>query len=75
MQQQQNEYSTIISSSPKAHNSFNKFFISMISSEGNVCQLNSEFDKYNELIDKNKNKKKLLLETYINSKIHQLQAS
>lgn len=74
MQQQQNEYSTIVSSS-KAHNSFNKFLISMISSEGNVCQLNSELDKYNELIDENKNKKKLLLETYINSKVYHLRTS
>ncbi|XP_076663574.1 HAUS augmin-like complex subunit 3 isoform X2 [Andrena cerasifolii] len=75
MQQQQNEYSAIVSSSSKAHNSFNKFLISMISSNGNVCQLNSELDKYNELIDQNRNKKKLLLETYINSKIYHLQTS
>ena len=60
MQQQQNEYSTIISSS-KAHNFFNKFLISVICSEGNVCQLNSKLDKYNELIDKNKNTKKLIV--------------
>ena len=39
----------------KAHNSFNKFLISMICSEGNVCQLNSKLHKYNELIDENKN--------------------
>ena len=73
MQQQQNEYSAIVSSSSKAHNSFNKFLISMISGNGNACQLNSELDKYNELIEENKNKKKLLLETYLNSGIHRLQ--
>lgn len=73
MQQQQNEYSAIVSSSPNIHNSFDKLLISMICGEHNICQLTTALDKYNELMDENKNKKKLLMETCFNSKICKLE--
>ncbi|KOC65373.1 hypothetical protein WH47_09952 [Habropoda laboriosa] len=73
MHQQQTEYSAIITSSPKAHNSFHKIFISMICGNDSMRQLNSALDKYNDLIGENKTKKQFVLKTYLNSKIHKLE--
>ncbi|XP_017876970.1 HAUS augmin-like complex subunit 3 [Ceratina calcarata] len=72
MQQQQNEYTAMLSS-PTPHNSFHKHFISMISDEDDKHQLNSILDKYNNIIDENKTKKQTILESYLKSKIHKLE--
>ncbi|XP_053980951.1 HAUS augmin-like complex subunit 3 [Hylaeus volcanicus] len=74
MQQQQDEYLAVTSSSPKLHNSFNNLLVSMISSGINIQELNSALNRYNELLDENKNKKQFVFETYLNSKIHKLEA-
>ena len=57
MQKLQNKYSAIVSS-PKIHNSFHKFFLSMVCSDNSTHQLNCALQKYNDLIDENKIKKK-----------------
>ncbi|XP_076222437.1 uncharacterized protein LOC116431744 [Nomia melanderi] len=73
MEQQQEEYSMLISSAPDTFNLFNKLLVSMLCNSDNVHQLNSALDKYNELINENKNKKQFILETDINSKIDKLE--
>ncbi|XP_033297310.1 uncharacterized protein LOC117204218 isoform X2 [Bombus bifarius] len=72
MQKLQNKYSAIVSS-PKIHNSFHKIFFSMVCSDNSTHQLNSALQKYNDLIDENKIKKKNLLKTYLNSKVDKLE--
>lgn len=72
MQKLQNKYSAIVSS-PKIHNSFHKFFLSMVCSDNSTHQLNCALQKYNDLIDENKIKKKNLLKTYLNSKVDKLE--
>ncbi|CAK9821471.1 hypothetical protein ANTRET_LOCUS192 [Anthophora retusa] len=74
MHQQQNEYSAIIGSSPNAHNSFHESFISMVCGNDSTNQLNFALDKYNNLIGENEIKKQFLLKTYLNSKMHKLEA-
>ncbi|XP_029040733.2 HAUS augmin-like complex subunit 3 [Osmia bicornis bicornis] len=73
MQQEQTKYFCLVNSSSKEHNSFNQFFISMIFNGDNTCSLNSALDKYNEIMDENKNKKQLILKAHFNSIIHKLE--
>ncbi|XP_076276595.1 uncharacterized protein LOC143207255 isoform X2 [Lasioglossum baleicum] len=73
MQQQQKEYSTLVSSSPDTSNSFVKLLVSILCDGDNTQQLNSALDKYNELLNENKVKKQFILRRDINSKIDQLE--
>nr|XP_033333654.1 uncharacterized protein LOC117224662 [Megalopta genalis] len=73
MQQQQEEYSMLVSSCPDTHNSFVKLLVSILCNGDNTQQLNSALDKYNELINENKVKKQFILETDIQSKIDELE--
>ncbi|XP_076639762.1 uncharacterized protein LOC143351766 isoform X1 [Colletes latitarsis] len=75
MQQQQHEYSAVMSSSSKTHNSFNNLLVSMIYNGDNTPELNSALNRYNELIDENKIKKEFIFKTYLNAKIHKLETS
>lgn len=45
----------------------------MVCSDNSTHQLNSVLQKYNDLIDGNKIKKKNLLKTYLNSKVNKLE--
>ncbi|XP_076391699.1 HAUS augmin-like complex subunit 3 isoform X2 [Megachile rotundata] len=74
MQQQQSDYSKTMTSSPEEHNSFNQFFVSMICNGDITCPLNFALHRYNKVIDKNKEKKQLILKHYLNSKIYKLEA-
>lgn len=73
MQQQQSDYSKTMTS-PEEHNSFNQFFVSMICNGDTTCPLNVALHRYNEVIDKNKEKKQLILKRYLNSKVYKLEA-
>ncbi|XP_015431821.1 PREDICTED: uncharacterized protein LOC107188062 [Dufourea novaeangliae] len=72
MQQQQQEYFTLMSSSPNTHNSFNKILVSMLYNDDNAHQFDSALDRYNELIDENRVKKQFIIETHPNSRIDKL---
>lgn len=72
MQQQQEEYASIMKSS-KTHNVFNQLLISMMLGHSTSDEtLSSALKKYDNLIADNE-EKKLTLETYLNNKIDRLQ--
>lgn len=72
MQQQQDEYATILMESPKTYNVFNQIFISMVADNCSDQSLSSALKKYDDLIADNA-EKKLMLETFLNNKIRKLQ--
>ncbi|CAL1685443.1 unnamed protein product [Lasius platythorax] len=74
MQQQQDEYATLVTQSPKTCNVFNQIFISMmLGNDISNESLSSALKKYDDLIADNMEKKKFILETHINNKIDELQ--
>lgn len=73
MQQQQDEYTTLLTQSPKTCNVFNQLLISMIlGDEVPDASLSTALKRYDDLIVDNV-KKKLMLETCLNDKIDKLQ--
>ncbi|XP_029664953.1 augmin complex subunit dgt3 [Formica exsecta] len=74
MQQQQDEYATLIAQSPKTYNVFNQIFISMmLDNDISDESFSSALKRYDNLIVDNREKKKFILETHINNKIDELQ--
>lgn len=73
MQQQQDEYATLMTNFPKTYNVFNQIFISMILGNNSDGTLSSALKKYDDLLADNAEKKKLLMETHLNNKICKLQ--
>lgn len=79
MQQEQDEYATLVTQSPKTYNAFNQVFISMMLG-GDIPDeslsddsLSVALKRYEDLIADNAEKKKSILETYLNNKIDKLQ--
>lgn len=73
MQQEQDEYATLITQSPKMHNAFNQIFISMMLGDDIPDEsLSTALKRYDDLIADNVEKKKSILETYLNKKIDTL---
>jgi len=74
MQQQQDEYATLMAQSPKTYNIFNQIFISMmLGNDTSDKSFSLALKRYDNLIVDNMEKKKFMLETYINDKIDELQ--
>lgn len=74
MQQQQDEYATLVTQSLKTYNVFNQIFISMmLGNDVSDESLSSALKKYDDLIADNVEKKKFILETHINDEIDELQ--
>lgn len=74
MQQQQAEYATLITQSPKTCNVFNQIFISMmLGNDISDESLSLALKKYDDLIADNMEKRKFILETHINNEIDELQ--
>ncbi|XP_076646335.1 uncharacterized protein LOC143355427 isoform X2 [Halictus rubicundus] len=73
MQQQQEEYSMLVSSCSDTHNLFIKLLVSILCNGDSTQHINSALDKYNELINENKVKKQFILGTDMNSKIDKLE--
>lgn len=74
MQQQQDEYASLIAQSPKTYNVFNQIFISMmLDNDISDESFSLALKKYDNLIVDNMEKKKFILETHINNKIDELQ--
>lgn len=74
MQQQQDEYATLMAQSSKTYNVFNQIFISMmLGNDTSDKSLSLALKRYDNLIVDNMEKKKFMLETYINNKIDDLQ--
>lgn len=74
MQQQQDEYATFMAQSSKTYNIFNQIFISMMLDNDTLDKSFSlALKRYDNLIVDNMEKKKFMLETYINKKIDELQ--
>lgn len=74
MQQQQDEYTTLITQSPRTYNVFNQIFISMmLGNDTSDKSFSSALKRYDNLIVDNIEKKKFILEKYINNKIDELQ--
>jgi len=73
MQQEQDEYATLVTQSPKTYNAFNQIFISMMLGD-NVSDesFSTALKRYDDLIADTAEKKKLILETYLNNKIDKL---
>lgn len=71
MQQQQDEYATILMESPKTCNAFNQIFVSMMAGNCPDQSLSSALKKYDDLIADNV-EKKLVLETFLDNKIDKL---
>lgn len=73
MQQQQDEYESVIKSL-KAYNVFNEILISMMHGHNTSDETSLSFalKKYDDLIADNE-EKKLKIETYLNNKIDKLQ--
>lgn len=73
MQQQQDEYTTFITKSPRTCNAFNEIFISMMLGDDSMEEsFSSALKKYDDVIVDN-SEKKLILKTYLNNKIDDLQ--
>lgn len=72
MQQQQDEYTTILMESPKTCNAFNQIFINMAVGNCLDQSLSCALKKYDDLVADN-TVKKLMLETSLNNKIGKLQ--
>ncbi|XP_018343449.1 PREDICTED: HAUS augmin-like complex subunit 3 [Trachymyrmex septentrionalis] len=75
MQQEQDEYATLITQSPETYNAFNQIFMSMVLGDNisDESSLSTALKRYDDLIADNAKKKKLILETYPNNKIDKLQ--
>ncbi|XP_070162734.1 augmin complex subunit dgt3 [Polyergus mexicanus] len=74
IQQQQDEYATLVAQSPKTYNVFNQIFISMmLDNDISDESFSSALKRYDNLIVDNREKKKFILETHINNKIDELQ--
>jgi len=73
MQQEQDEYATLVTQSPKTYNAFNQIFISMMLGD-NVSDesFSTALKRYDDLIADTAEKKKSMLETYLNNKIDKL---
>lgn len=73
MQQQQDEYATLVTRSPDTYNVFNQTFISMmLGDDPSDRSLSSALKRYDDLLVDNAEKKKLIVETYLNNKIDEL---
>lgn len=72
MQQQQDEYATVLMESSKTYNAFNQIFISMMAGNCSNQSLSSALKEYAALIADNA-EKKLMLETSLDNKIGKLQ--
>ncbi|XP_011136213.1 uncharacterized protein LOC105181263 [Harpegnathos saltator] len=72
MQQQQDEYATILMESSKTCNIFNQIFTSMMAGDCSDLSFSSALKKYDDLITENA-EKKLMLETFLNNKISMVQ--
>lgn len=74
MQQEQDEYTTLVTQSPKTYNAFNRIFISMMLGDDISDEsLSTALKRYDDLIADNMEKKKSILETYLNNEIDKLQ--
>lgn len=74
MQQQQDEYATLMAQSSKTYNIFNQIFIfMMLGNDTSDKSFSLALKRYDNLIVDNMEKKKFMLETYINNKIDELQ--
>lgn len=72
MQQQQDEYATLLAQSPNSCNAFNQIFISMMfDDEATNESLSTALKRYDDLLIDNA-EKKLALETCLNNKIDKL---
>lgn len=72
MQQQQEEYNAL-QTSVINQNIFNELFISMMSiNDISPDALNHALVKYNDLIANNKEKKQVVLDTYMNDQINKI---
>lgn len=73
MQQEQDEYATFATQSSKTYNAFNQIFINMMLSDDiSDKSLSTALKRYDDLIADNAEKKKSILETYLNNKIDKL---
>lgn len=74
MQQEQDEYATLTVQSSKIYNAFNEIFINMMLNDDIADKsLSTALKKYDDLIADNTEKKKSILETYLNDKIDKLE--
>ncbi|XP_011637389.1 HAUS augmin-like complex subunit 3 [Pogonomyrmex barbatus] len=74
MQQEQDEYTNLMTQSSKTYNTFNQIFTSiMLGDDISDKSLSSALKRYDDLIADNAEKKKLMLEIYLNNKIDKLQ--
>lgn len=74
MQQQQDEYITLVTQSLKTYNVFNQTFISlMFGDDISDKLLSSALKRYNDMIAENIEKKKLISEIYLKHKMDKLQ--
>ncbi|EZA50682.1 hypothetical protein DMN91_003715 [Ooceraea biroi] len=72
MQQLQDEYATLVTRSPDTH-VFNQIFVAMmLGSDPLDGSLSSALKKYDDLLADNAEKKKSILETYLNNKVGEL---
>lgn len=74
MQKEQDEYATLVTQSPKTYNAFNRIFISMMLGDDiSDKSLATALKRYDDLIADNMEKRKSILETYLNNQIGNLQ--
>lgn len=73
MQQEQDEYTTLVMQSPKTYNAFNQIFISMMLGDDTSDELlSTALKRYDDFIADSAEKKKSMWETYLNNKIDKL---
>lgn len=74
MQQEQDEYATLAVQSSKMYNVFNQIFTNMMLNDDIADKsLSIALKRYDDLITDNAEKKKSILETYLNNKIDKLE--
>lgn len=74
MQQEQDEYATLVTQSSKTYNAFNQILINMMLNDDTSDKLlSTALKKYDDLIADNAERKKSMLETHLNNKIDKLQ--
>lgn len=75
MQQEQDEYASLVTQSSKAYNAFKRIFISMMLGDDvpDDVSLSTALKRYDDLLADNAEKKKSILQTYLTNNIDKLQ--